>query len=102
MIPAQLIAEMRDGANKRHRAEVAKMTHAEVIAAHDAECAIAEAAILGGYDLPAYAWTLDRVGVLQEVRASLGPVLPPIEYRVPYVSIERIDGVRLRYPVRCF
>lgn len=102
MIDAAMLAEMRAGADQRHRAEVARMTHAEVIAAHDAECAIVATAILGGYELPPCGWHLDRVAVLQEMRASLGPGLQPIEHRVPYVQITHEDGARLRYPVRCF
>lgn len=100
MILAAMIEEMRADSDRRHRAEIAKMSCAEVVAAHDAVCAVVEAAILGGHDLPPYAWHLDRVAALQEVRASLGPMMPPIEYHVPYVLVTHEDGVRLRYPAK--
>ena len=101
-VPAWIIAEMRADADKRHRVTVAAMFRAEIIAAHETECAEAMAAIVAGYTLPDAARSLDRIAVLQEVRASIGPIPPPIKYHVPYVQITHDDGVRLRYPVRCF
>ncbi len=102
MIPDRIIAEMREGADRRYRAKVATMTMGEVRAEHDRECAIVEAAIRAGRDVRGEGWILDRIAALQEVRTSHGPALPPIEYHVPWVTVTHEDGHRLRYPVRCF
>ena len=101
-----MIAEMREGADSRFRAKVATMTRAEVVALHDAECAIVHRAILGGYELPPCAWTLDRIAVLQKRRTSLREASAPEAPRPPpiMVSLETAYGrtVRLRDAVLCF